>query len=239
MSGYGKRFADWYHGNNEKEKETPEKGIARVLYLAWNHTGSLLLSALLFLICCIPVVTIPAAICAQNAYLGKMYRKGYGFDLTDYRKEFQESLWKHLPAGLLFGAAGFYGYYLMSLAGNFAGSSLSGMLTGIGAGVLILVWVTGGWYFMQASMLDLSGKQLLHNAWILAVAEWKNSLLFLAESLVLVGFLLGMAPWSLIFLIPALGLYQLAVCGTLGRGITARIVEPYEKKGKENAGCLR
>lgn len=159
-----------------------------------------------------------------------MYRKGYGFDLTDYRKEFQESLWKHLPAGLLFGAVGFYGYYLMSLAGNFAGSGLSGMLTGIGAGVLILVWVTGGWYFMQASMLDLSGKQLLHNAWILAVAEWKNSLLFLAESLVLVGILLGMAPWSLIFLIPALGLYQLAVCGTLGRGITARIVEPYEKK---------
>ena len=58
------------------------------------------------LLCCIPVVTIPAALCAQNAYLGKMFRNGYGFDFSDYWKEFKSSLWKHLPAGLLLGILG-------------------------------------------------------------------------------------------------------------------------------------
>ena len=210
-----------------------------MLYLAWNNTGGLLLSALLFLVCCIPLVTIPAAICAQNAYLGKMYRQGYGFELTDYWKEFRESLWKHLPSGLLFAAVGFYGYYLMSLAGNFAGNSPAGILTGVGGGILILTLVIGGWYFMQASMLELSGKQLLHNAWILAVTAWKKSGIFLVESLIFAGFLLGMAPWSLFFLIPGLAIYQLAACGILGSGVAERIVEPYEKQKKENTGCLR
>lgn len=49
------------------------------------------------LLCCIPVVTIPAALCAQNAYLGKMFRNGYGFDFSDYWKEFKSSLWKLPP----------------------------------------------------------------------------------------------------------------------------------------------
>ena len=53
-----------------------------------------------------------------------MFRNGYGFDFSDYRKEFKSSLWKHLPAGLLLGVLGFYGYYLMSLAGNFVGIML-------------------------------------------------------------------------------------------------------------------
>lgn len=239
MSGYGKRFADWYQGNNEKEKETPKSGIRRVLYLSWNYTGGLLLSTLLFLICCIPVITIPAAICAQNAYLGKMYRQGYGFDRSDYWKEFRAGLWKHLPAGIVFAAMEFYGYYLMSLAGNFAGSGTSGMLTGVGAGVCILAWIIGGWYFMQASMLELSEKQLFHNAMILAVAEWKKSGMFLAESLLFLAFMLGLAPVSLLFLIPALGLYQLSLCGTLGNGVLGRIVVPFKNKEKENAGCQR
>ena len=99
MSGYGKKITDWYFGNNDREKETPKGGATRVLYLCWNYTGKLCLSGFLFLLCCIPVITIPAALCAQNAYLGKIFRNGYGFDLSDYWKEFKSSLWKHLPAG--------------------------------------------------------------------------------------------------------------------------------------------
>ena len=108
MSGYGKKIADWYFGNNDREKETPRGGPARVLYLCWNYTGKLCLSGFLFLLCCIPVITIPAALCAQNAYLGKIFRNGYGFDLSDYWKEFKSSLWKHLPAGLLLGICRIY-----------------------------------------------------------------------------------------------------------------------------------
>ena len=230
MSGYGKKIADWYFGNNDREKETPKGGPARVLYLCWNYTGSLCMSGLLFLLCCIPVVTIPAALCAQNAYLGKMFRNGYGFDFSDYRKEFKSSLWKHLPAGLLLGVLGFYGYYLMSLAGNFTGSSVQSLLLGIGAGVILVTLTIAGWYFVQASMLELSVRQLLHNAWILALAEWKRSLVFMAESLIFAGFMLLTAPFSLILLIPGTALYLLSAYAAIGPGIEKRVVQPFEKR---------
>ena len=215
MSGYGKKIADWYFGNNDRERETPKRGPARVLYLCWNYTGSLCLSGLLFLLCCIPVVTIPAALCAQNAYLGKMFRNGYGFDFSDYRKEFKSSLWKHLPAGLLLGVLGFYGYYLMSV-------------------ILVTITITG-WYFVQASMLELSVKQLLHNAWILALAEWKRSLIFMVESLVFAGIMLLTTPFSLILLIPGTALYLLSAYAAIEPGIEKRVVQPFEKsKPAEN-----
>ena len=235
MSGYGKKIADWYFGNNDRERETPKGGPARVLYLCWNYTGSLCLSGLLFLLCCIPVVTIPAALCAQNAYLGKMFRNGYGFDFSDYRKEFKSSLWKHLPAGLLLGVLGFYGYYLMSLAGNFAGRSLQSLLLGIGTGVILVTITITGWYFVQASMLELSVKQLLHNAWILALAEWKRSLIFMVESLVFAGIMLLTTPFSLILLIPGTALYLLSAYAAIEPGIEKRVVQPFEKsKPAEN-----
>ena len=229
MSGYGKKITDWYFGNNDREKETPKGGATRVLYLCWNYTGKLCLSGFLFLLCCIPVITIPAALCAQNAYLGKIFRNGYGFDLSDYWKEFKSSLWKHLPAGLLLGILGFYGYYLMSLAGNFTGSSIQSLLLGVGAGVIFVTLTVSGWYFIQASMLELSVRQLLQNAWILALTEWKRSLAFIAESLVFAGFMLLAVPFSLILLIPGMALYLLSAYAAIGPGIEKRVIQPFER----------
>lgn len=54
-----KRFMDWYQGNNDKEKETPAGGIKRVGYVLWNYVGRLVVVNMLFLLCCIPIVTIP------------------------------------------------------------------------------------------------------------------------------------------------------------------------------------
>ena len=53
---------DWYQGNNDKEKETPKGGVKRVGYVLWNYAGRLVGANVLFLLCCIPIVTIPAAL---------------------------------------------------------------------------------------------------------------------------------------------------------------------------------
>lgn len=230
MSRYWKKVADWYLGNNDREKDTPKGGLARVLYLSWNYTGNLVLSGLLFLLCCIPIVTIPAALCAQNAYIGKIFRRGYGFDFSDYWKEFKSSLWKHIPVGLLLGILGFYGYYLMSLAGNFSGNGVKELLLGAGAGVLLVTLTITGWYFTQASMLALPSRHLLRNAWILSLAEWKRSMIYMAESLAFVGVMLMAAPFSLILLIPGTALYMLSGYATIEPGIEKRVVQPFEEK---------
>ena len=103
-----KRFMDWYQGNNDKEKETPKGGVKRVGYVLWNYAGRLVGANVLFLLCCIPIVTIPAALSALNRYLSAIYRVGYGFSLEDYWKEFKSDILKNLPAGALTGALGFY-----------------------------------------------------------------------------------------------------------------------------------
>ena len=96
-----KRFMDWYQGNNDKEKETPKGGVKRVGYVLWNYAGRLVGANVLFLLCCIPIVTIPAALSALNRYLSAIYRVGYGFSLEDYWKEFKSDILKNLPAGVL------------------------------------------------------------------------------------------------------------------------------------------
>ena len=96
---------------------------------------------------------------------------------------------------------------------------------------MILVTITIiGWYFVQASMLELSVKQLLHNAWILALAEWKRSLIFMVESLVFAGIMLLATPFSLILLIPGTALYVLSAYAAIEPGIEKRVVQPFEKQ---------
>lgn len=118
----------------------------------------------------------------------------------------------------------------MSLAGNFTGSSIQSLLLGVGAGVILVTLTVSGWYFIQASMLELSVRQLLQNAWILALAEWKRSLVFIAESLVFAGFMLLAVPFSLILLIPGMALYLLSAYAAIGPGIEKRVVQPFEKQ---------
>ena len=145
-----KRFMDWYQGNNDKEKETPAGGIKRVGYVLWNYVGRLVVVNMLFLLCCIPIVTIPAALAALNRYLLGIYRVGYGFSLEDYWKEFKSGILKNLPAGLLTGGLGFYAYYLMSLAGNFDRGTTHDVLIGCGMGVMIFAILIGAYYVCHA-----------------------------------------------------------------------------------------
>ena len=79
-------------------------------------------------------------------------------------------------------------------------------------------------------MLELSVRQLLQNAWILELTEWKRSITFIAESLVFAGFMLLAVPFSLILLIPGMALYLLSAYAAIGPGIEQRVVQPFERR---------
>lgn len=223
------RFNNWYQGNNDYEKEPPRTGIRRIGYLAWNFTGKLVAVNLLFLLCCIPVVTIPAAVSSLNFYLGKMFRDGYGYSISDFWKEFRRGLRKHILPGLLIFGIGFYAYYLMSLAGNFAGSAFKDIIFGIGTGVLVIDIVLGSYYFVLASMLELPVRHLLKNTLILMVLEWKRSFLLGVETILFLVMVLAFMPYSVIALILGFSIQQLAVYAVVGPCVINRIVKPYEK----------
>ena len=213
-----KRFMDWYQGNNDKEKETPAGGIKRVGYV-------------LFLLCCIPIVTIPAALAALNRYLLGIYRVGYGFSLEDYWKEFKSGILKNLPAGLLTGGLGFYAYYLMSLAGNFDRGTTHDVLIGCGMGVMIFAILIGAYYFVMSAMLDLGAGALLKNTLILMTVEWKMSIVIVVTVVIAGGILLALAPYSL-FLLLTIGVSfpQMLVYACVNRAVERRILQPFERQ---------
>ena len=98
----------------------PREGARRFFYLFWNHAWKLIRLNLLFLACCIPVVTMPAALCAMDRALIVLVREGNVLLWEEFWDEFKKDFWRSLPLGLLFGGLLFLGYFLLSLGmGNF------------------------------------------------------------------------------------------------------------------------
>lgn len=231
-----KRFMDWYQGNNEKETAPPRSGVGRICYVILNYSGRLILVQLLFWLCCLPLVTIPASVAALNRYINKIFRTGYGFTLQDYTTEWKDGLFKRLPFGLLLGAIGFYAYYLLSLAGNFEGL-WAVLLTGAGAILAAFSMLAGCYYFFLASMFALPERALLKNTLLLLVIEWKADILLLAGAFLYAHFLLLLLPYSIpLVVLFGMTIWQLFVCAVLNPIAEKRILEPYER---QKADCCR
>lgn len=98
-------------------KDEPEKtGPARLLQIVQLEAGSILLLNLLFLACCIPVVTIPPALFAMNQVIRKMMLDRPVLCFYDFRTAFRTG-WRQayaaffltaLPLGLGLWGAWFY-----------------------------------------------------------------------------------------------------------------------------------
>lgn len=225
-----KKVMDWYQGNDDRETEPPRGGMKRVWYLLINYAGKLVIVNVLFLICCSPVFTIPAALSALNCYVGKLFRVGYGMEFSDYWKEFRESLWKNIPLGIVNGVIAFYAYYLLSLAGNFAGSAWEGIVTGIGLGVAAALVLLGSYSFLLTSVLDLPGRYILKNAGILIFLEWRSSLLLILETIIFWGIILVFVPYTILpLLLVGFSLHHLILHALLWPGIRKRIIDPFEE----------
>lgn len=225
------RFMDWYQGNNDIEKEPPRSGLPRVIYVVWNYPGKILLLNVLFLLTSLPLVTIPASLCALNRCIIKLFRVGYGVDISDYFAEWKTSVKRCFFPGLLIGAACFYGYYLMSLAGNFQTAFERQWLTGIGAVVMAFSLLMGDFLFVMSAMLDLRNRDLLKNAFILIFIEGKADIgILMTEFLFWNGILLTM-PYSLFFVILfGIGIKQIVLAAVINPVIDRRILEPYQNR---------
>lgn len=225
-----KTVTDWYLGNNrESVKETPKTGFKRVFYFIWNYSGKLFAVNLVFVLCCIPVITIPAALCGLNRYLIKMYKDGYGFELGDFFREFRSQIIKSIKVGMPSFVLCFYGGYLLLMSGGFQNGEQSFFVSTVALACLAFAALLGSFCFVLLAALDLPGRHIIKNALILIVCEWKSSLCALMSVLLLWGMFWLFFPVSIVF--PLLGCFavtQLFVCGSIFPAIYRRIIEPYE-----------
>ena len=223
------RFMNWYHGNNEHENEPPRNGVKRFFYVLINYTGKLILINIIFVISCIPVITIPAAITALNYYLIKIFQRGYNFEMIDYWTEFKQNLVKGIPFGLLFGMLFGYAYYLMSLSGNYRYYSMGSMIFGIGIAVFIIGACLSSYSFVLNAMLDLSCKNILKNAFILMIVEWKTSVMVFIVHCISVFIIMSFMPYAiLIYVLIGFSMQQLSICAMIVPIVMKRVVYPFE-----------
>lgn len=148
----------------------PEGGIRRYLLLLTTHFWKLLGLNLLFVLFSLPVVTLPAALCAMNRVCMLLIRSGYCFAWQDFWQEFRRSFLRSLLPALLILVLIFFGYYAMSLGLTNAGNPIWSTLfwaIGIGASVAGICW--GSYFFALVSLLDQGNPGILKNAWLLCM----------------------------------------------------------------------
>jgi len=228
-----KKFMNWYHGENDLEKAPPKSGIRRVGYILVNYTGKLIAINMLFVLCCLPVFTIPAALTALNRYLIKLFRTGYGFSTDDFFHEFKCNLLKSIPLGVVTGGLLLYAYYLFSLSGNYELNFMGSLIQGIGIAIFFITAVFGAYTFLLLAMLDLSVGSIFRNVMILIMVEWPTSLLTAATLFAFWFLILAFAPYTFaIMLLIGFSLQQLLICALLNPVVNRRIIGPYEKKNQ-------
>ena len=83
-----------YKGGKGVTAPPSAKGIKRFLFICYTHFWRLIGMNLLFILFCLPVVTIPPAITALNRVLLNLVREGNTFFFRDFIDEFKSSFLK-------------------------------------------------------------------------------------------------------------------------------------------------
>lgn len=202
-------------GSRKKEgvgKPAPQSGIAYYGYIIYNNFWQLVALNIVFLLCCIPIITIPAALTAVNRVFIKLIRERNVLFFEEYFCEFKRSFFKTIPLGIFFSLLLLFAYYLLSL--GVTNNNLFGLLfNGIGFCIAILAICYGEYVFTLVAVQDLSNKVIMKNAFLLMLIGWKTTLAILALNLFCICFLMYTFPISLIFfVIGILIIKQYTVC---------------------------
>lgn len=208
----------------------PEGGIARYAVLLATHFWKLIGLNLLFVAFSLPVITLPAALCAMNRVCMLLIRNGHCFLWQDFIEEFKRSFVRSLLPAVFFVFLIFFGYYSMSLGLTNAGLPLWSLLfwaIGIGAAVVGICW--GAYFFALVSLLDLNNKGVLKNAWLLCMIKPARALTVFGIILAVAFALAMLMPISLLLIVSCAGvLTQYSVCYLVYQMAEDYILQPYD-----------
>lgn len=185
-----------------RESVMPQSISGRFFHIVRYHYGMLLGLNLLFLVCCLPIITIPSACCAMNRILLKLTEEQPVFLRKDYWTEFRQdfgrrlALW--LPMVLVPFSVSFYTVWL--------GLDRDGTGTRLLCGTLVFL-IQSYWYVCMA-LIDASPGSNLKNAVILMAVEWKKTL----QLLLSVGLVYGVCLFFPLYSFPAAILCLFSVC---------------------------
>ncbi len=212
----------------------PKEGIRRFGFLLWTHMWKLITLNLLFLLFCIPVITIPAALCGVNRVLIKLWRNGNCFLWSDFWKEFKANFFKAMPFGGMGALLLFACYYFFSLSISY-GESFGLFTAVIGFSLLGFAVIFLSYVFVFLPTLALKNKHIAKNALILTIMEWKTNLLILGCTALVAFVAAAFFPYTIILLVFIwFSIFQFIVCAAVNGPLQRRIIGPYEQEKEGN-----
>jgi len=192
---------------------------------AWQLIKLNLLTVLL----CLPVLTMPAALCAMARVAMKLTRDGCCLIWAEWRAEFRRELSRSILYGLVWLLlAGADAALLYSAVTSLSGAAAClGIALGVAASLLLLVHAA--YTYALFAIIDLPCRSNLYNACVLSLTE--GGAFF---SLLLVAVLAWLFVMALPYSLPAFILFlpvavALAVSTIVDPVIEKRIISPYQK----------
>lgn len=181
------------------DRPAPTKTLPRIWDMLVNHFFRLLWANFLCVLCCLPIITIPASICGLFSVVQQYYRKGYGDVASTFFKEFKQDFLIRIVLAIIL--------LVFPAVGWLLGSMFSAEWTpyAICAAFLVFSLLTSSWLYPQMALLKLKPLQALRNAMILTGLESKRNLGLLIVCVLFGGVMLIMWPLSfilLLFLVP-------------------------------------
>ena len=179
----------WY----EPRKDRPDlersairkRGFVGYMDMLWREFFELLKLNLLFVLSCVPIITIPAALTAMHRITSVMVRDENHFLWPDYWKAFRRDFWKSLGGGAaiaavmaLFVLSTVFYYNLMQVNKVFV------LLAGFAACVVLLTLCVSFYFFPMLAMVDLPLGALLKNSMALVFGNIGKTLLALPYSFI-------------------------------------------------------
>ena len=227
-------------GNRNKEGAglpLPEGGFRRYAVIFATNFWKLVGLNLLFAAFSLPVITLPAALCAANRVCMLLIRNGYCFLWQDFIEEFRRSFKRSLLPAVLFLLLIFLGYYAMSLGLTNAGLLWSTVFWSLGimAAVAGICW--GAYFYALVSLLDQNNRGILKNARLLCMINPGRALAvfgIIAAAVFAMAILIPVSILLMIVCVPAL--VQYSVCFLVNDMAEEHILEPYENQ-KQYANC--
>ena len=134
----------WYEPRKDRpdlERSAIRKhGFVGYMDMLWREFFELLKLNLLFVLSCVPIITIPAALTAMHRITSVMVRDENHFLWPDYWKAFRRDFWKSLGGGAAIAAVMALFVYLSekkNMAWLESFSIAGSMLIGMAAAVLV------------------------------------------------------------------------------------------------------
>jgi len=178
----------------------PKKGLALFFSVLWREFWELFKLNLVFILACIPVVTIPAAMTAISKVIVRMLMDKPGYTFGEFYSAFKAEWKRSTIAGLIY-----YPFVLISMFGPFFYSAQVESLLLFILSIFLFgaVLIVGFYLFPAIALFDIRLKDIFRNAALLTVLRMPYNILALlvVAALSLMAFMFLPASFPAVVLI--------------------------------------